>query len=214
MKAFKTRKFNILSLLFLLIISLQLNAQDNNIDFTQEELDWIDSHQSLNVANEMDWPPFDFVKDENKPAGYSIDLIKLIAKKTGLNINFVNGLSWNEILDQLKEDKIQILPAVFKDEQRSSYMEFTSSYYIQPSILVTNTSDSINTIHDLSQKKIAVKGGFSITSELRKNYPDINTVEVETVREGLVQVSTGEVQGFVESIGVVSYYMESDFIPN
>ena len=114
MKAFNTMKFNILSLLFLLIISLQLNAQDNNIDFTQEELDWIDSHQSLNVANEMDWPPFDFVKDENQPAGYSIDLIKLIAKKTGLNINLVNGLSWNEILEQLKEDKIQILPSKLK----------------------------------------------------------------------------------------------------
>ena len=214
MKAWKTKKFNILFLLLLLIIKFQLNAQESNIDFTQEELDWIESHPSLNVANEMDWPPFDFVIDDNQPAGYSIDLIKLVAKKTGLHINLVNGLSWNEILEQLKEDKIQILPAVFKDDDRSAYMEFTSSYYIQPSILVTNVNDSINSIHDLSQKNIAVKKGFSITSELQKNYPDINAVEVSEVREGLLKVSSGELDGFVESIGVVSYYLESDFIPN
>ena len=214
MKTRYTVKFYFLSLLFLLVISLPLRAQENSIAFTQEEIDWIESHETLNVANEQDWHPFDFMDDEDQPAGYSIDLIELIAKKTGLNINMVNGLTWNELLDQFKEDKIQILPAVFKDDQRSSYMEFTSSYYIQPSILVTNINDTINSIHDLSRKNIAVVEGFSITAELEKNYPDINTVPVKTIREGLLMVSTGEVDGFIESIGVVSYYLESNFIPN
>ena len=63
-------------------------------------------------------------------------------------------------------------------------------------------------------KNIAVVEGFSITAELEKNYPDINTVPVKTIREGLVMVSTGELDGFVESIGVVSYYLDTDFIPN
>jgi len=213
MKAWYTVKFYFLPIVFLLVISLQLRAQENNIAFTQEEIDWIASHQTLNVANEMDWPPFDFV-DDGQPAGYSIDLIELIAEKTGLNIEFVNGYSWDEILDLFKNDEIQILPAVFKDDQRISYMDFTSSYYIQPSVLVTNVNDTINSIHDLSNKNIAVIKGFSITSELKKNYPDINTVPVETIQDGLLKVSAREVDGFVESIGVVSYYMKENFIPN
>ena len=214
MKTRYTVKYYFLSLLFLLVISLPLRAQESGIAFTQEEIDWIESHETLNVANEEDWPPFDFMDDKDQAAGYSIDLIELIAKKTGLNINMVNGLTWNEILDQFKEDKIQILPAVFKDDDRSTYMEFTSSYYIQPSILVTNINDTINSIHDLSRKNIAVVEGFSITAELEKNYPDINTVPVKTIREGLVMVSTQELDGFVESIGVVSYYLDTEFIPN
>jgi ABC-type amino acid transport substrate-binding protein len=76
----------------------------------------------LNVANEMDWPPFDFVDKDNLPAGYSIDLIELIAEKTGLNIQFVNGYSWNEILERFQRDEIQILPAIYKDDERSAYM--------------------------------------------------------------------------------------------
>ena len=214
MKAWYTVKYSFLPILFLLFFSVQLRAQENNIEFTQEEIDWIASHESLNVGNEMDWPPFDFVDKDNLPAGYSIDLMELIAEKTGLNIQFVNGYSWNEILDQFQRDEIQILPAIYKDDERSAYMEFTSSYYIQPSILVTNSSDNINSIHDLSNKNIAVIEGFSITAELEKNYPDIHAVPVKTVRDGLMKVSTGELDGFVESIGVVSYYLESDFIPN
>ena len=209
-----TLRFYFLSLLFLLVITIPLRAQEKGITFTQEEIDWIESHETLNVGNEQDWPPFDFMDDEDQAAGYSIDLIELIAKKTGLKINMVNGLTWNEILDQFKEGKIQILPAVFKDDERSTYMEFTSSYYIQPSILVTNINDTINSIHDLSGKNIAVVEGFSITAELKKNYPDIITVPVKTIREGLVMVSTRELDGFVESIGVVSYHLDTDFIPN
>ena len=213
MKAIHALKINFLSLLVLFIIGFKTTAQETPIEFTQEEREWIASHQTLKVANELDWPPFDFIDTEQRPAGFSIDLIELIAQKTGLDIQFVNG-TWNEILDRFKKNEIQILPAVYKDDDRSKYMEFTSSYYIQPSVLVTNINDSINSIHDLINKKIAVKEGFAITAELKRNYPNIITVPVETVLDGLRKVSTGELHGFIESIGVVTYYMESSFIPN
>ncbi|MDN3642019.1 SpoIIE family protein phosphatase [Lutimonas halocynthiae] len=214
MKAVSALKILSLTILMLFIFVLKTTAQNTPIEFTEEELEWISSHQTLNVANETDWPPFDYVDADENPAGYSIDLIKLIAEKTGLDINLVNGYTWDEILDLFKNDEIQILPAVFKDDDRISYMEFTSSYYIQPSVLVTNTNDTINTIHDLSNKNIAVMKGFAITAQLKKNYPNINAVEIDNVREGLVKVSTHELDGFVESVGVVSHYMNSDFIPN
>ncbi|MGI9530317.1 SpoIIE family protein phosphatase [Lutimonas sp.] len=214
MKTTYSVKHLFLPFLLIFICGHHLIAQKNAIDFSPEELDYISTHETLVVANEKDWPPFDFMNDQDEPAGFSIDLIKLIAEKSGINIRFVNGLSWGEILTQFKEDKIQILPAVYKDDDRATYMEFTSSYYIQPSILVTNKYDSINTIHDLSKKEIAVINDFSITAELARNYPDIILVPVETVPEGLMKVSTRELDGFIESIGVVTYYIENSFIPN
>ena len=81
MKTRYTVKYYFLSLLFLLVISLPLRAQESGIAFTQEEIDRIESHETLNVANEEDWPPFDFMDDKDQAAGYSIDLIELIAKK-------------------------------------------------------------------------------------------------------------------------------------
>ena len=213
----RMRKNNI-SMLFSIFLALftisgNLFSQDQSIEFTEEEINWISENKNLNVANEMDWPPFDFVKD-GKPAGYSIDLIRLIAKKTGLHINLVNGYSWNEFIDLFKNDEIQIMPAVYRDDERSSYMEFTTSYYTQPTVLITNSLSEINSISDLSNKNVAVIEGFSITSEIEENYPKINRIPVENVLDGLMKVSTGELDGFIESIGVVSYYTGENFIPN
>ena len=199
--------------ILLLFISLRVTSQNLSVVLTQEEKRWISDHPTVNVANEMDWPPFDFVKDE-KPAGYSIDLIKLIAQKTGLNINLVNGYTWNELVEQFIKGKIQILPAVYKDDERKTFMEFTSSYFTQPSVLVINSNKKINSISDLSNKNIAVIEGFSITTQLESLYPDINRVPVKSILDGLMKVSTGELDGFIESIGVVSYFKETNFIPN
>jgi PAS domain S-box-containing protein len=183
------------------------------IDLTLQEQEWIKSQRTLIVANELDWPPFDFV-DENKPAGYSIDLINLIAKKTGLKIDFVNGYNWNELINMFKEGEIDILPAVYKDEERSQYMGFTSSYFSQPTVLITNSNSNIEDIVDLNDKTVGVIDGFSITTELEKQYPKVVRISVNGVLDGLKKVSTGEVDGFIESIGVVSYYLENQYLPN
>ena len=93
MKAASTLKIISLSFLMLFIFGLKTTAQNTSIEFTEEELDWISSHQTLNVANETDWPPFDFVDADGNPAGYSIDLIKLVAEKTGLDILTIRTLN-------------------------------------------------------------------------------------------------------------------------
>ena len=40
-----------------------------------DEKNWVNSQTTLKVANELDWPPFDFAED-GVPMGYSIDLIR------------------------------------------------------------------------------------------------------------------------------------------
>ena len=196
---------------------VEINQTENfqNEDLlTVEEREWVSSLQApINVANELDWPPFDYFEN-GKPAGYSIDLIQLIAQKTGLKINLVNGYTWNELIDLFIKDEIQIMPAVYKTEERLSFMEFTTDYYTQPTVLITNINDDINSILDLRNKNIAVIEGFAITEILERNYPDINRIVVNNTLDGLMKVSTGELDGFVESIGVVSSYMKSNFIPN
>jgi ABC-type amino acid transport substrate-binding protein len=55
-------------------------SQTSNLQFTEEEKNWIANNPVLNVGNERFWPPMDFVKD-GEPMGYSIDLMDLIAKR-------------------------------------------------------------------------------------------------------------------------------------
>ncbi len=192
---------------------LPFKCLSQKTELTEEETEWIKTQKTVTVANELDWPPFDFVEDD-MPAGYSIDLIKLVAQKTGLKIEFVNGYTWSELIEQFKVGEIDILPAVYKDDERSSYIAFTSSYFSQPTVLITNSNNNIQTIKDLDNKNVAVIEGFSITKEIEKQYPNIIRVPVSGVLNGLKKVSTGEVDAFIESIGVVSYYLDNNYLPN
>ncbi len=188
-------------------------GEEGALSLTAEERAWIKANPRLNVANEMDWPPFDFAED-GEPKGYSIDLINLIGEKTGLTFEFVNGFTWSELLEKFKAGQIDIMPAIYADEQRKTYIAFTDSYFLQLSVIVIREDRSdIEKLSDLAGKKLAVIEGYSITEALAKNHPEINRVPVKGVVEAIKAVSLGEVDAFIDSIGVVSITIEKNFIP-
>ena len=101
-----TRLAFYLLLILSIIISFNavVNAADSSLNLTKKERAWIKAHQKVTVANEMDWPPFDYVEN-SRPAGYSISIAQLIGQKTGLQMKFINGYTWQELLQQFKAGK-------------------------------------------------------------------------------------------------------------
>ena len=93
------------------------------------EEDFLASHPVIRVANEMDWPPFDFVDEDGMPAGFSIDYFKLVASKLGLRINWVNGYNWNDLLQEGKRQEIDVFPAIISNPQREQHFLFTEPYH-------------------------------------------------------------------------------------
>jgi PAS domain S-box-containing protein len=200
----------------ILIFTLLLGgwvAKSQVISLTQEETEYIKDKGVITIANEMDWPPFDYVED-NIPTGYTIELIELVAAQTGFEIEFVNQLTWTEILEEFRKGKIDVLPAVYEDEERKEWMLFSRPYFTQPTIIAHHSSIEVNDLGDLIGKKVAVIKGFSITTELKENYPEIIYIEVDNALEGLKKVSSGEADAILESIGAVSYLLNDTYLPN
>lgn len=197
-----------------LCLSIPAMAADSSLQLTKEEQAWIKAHPQLTVANETDWPPFDYTEN-GKPAGYSIDVIRLIARKAGLQLKFVNGYTWQELMQQFKEGKIDILPALFVNDGRLKYISFTKSYYAQPSVMVVHDKNKdIVKIESLAGKRVAGVKGYSFTSAIKRIMPTAIMVEVSSILEGLKAVSLGKADAFVDSIGSVSYLLENNYIPN
>jgi len=211
-----------MGLFFKVIICLMLwlpffsmaGASDSLIELTPLEKDWIKEHPQIIVANETDWPPFDYVEN-GRPAGYSIDIVRLIEKKTGLTVRFVNGFTWQELMQRFKAGKIDLMPAIFSNRERQNYILFTKSYHAQPSVIVAHKdSDDIVNIDTLAGKRIVGVKGFSFTASIKKNIPNSHIILVDNILEGLKAVSLGKADAFIESIGTVSYALEKNYIPN
>ena len=191
----------------------QTKAQ--KIKLSAEEKKWLAAiPKPLKIGNELDWPPFDFVKD-GEPMGYTIDIVQLMAEKLGISIELVNGFTWAELVEKFKQGEIDVLPATYKTEERQKTMAFTKEYATDPSILIVKKSSTdIFELADLVDRKIATIEGYAATGALEKRHPRIKRILVKNVLEGLQKVSLGEADAFVGSLGVISYIMQQHFIPD
>lgn len=62
----------------------------------------------IRVGNELDWPPYDYF-EHGMPKGYSVDLMRLLAARIGVEFEFVQGETWDELVDLLCARRIDLL---------------------------------------------------------------------------------------------------------
>jgi signal transduction histidine kinase len=195
-------------------VSTELFAAVSTINLTEEEQQWIAEHPTFTVANELDWPPFDYSVN-GKPLGYSIEIIELVAKKTGMKAEFISGYKWDQLLKMFQAGDIDVMPAIYESAERAKYMHFTSGYFLQPSVIVVKKeNDDITDIKSLLGKRVAGIKSFLMTEEIKRKYPEIIIIEVDTVLEAVKAVSLGKADAYIDSIGLISFTLDNHFIPN
>lgn len=182
-----------------------------------DEQAFVAAHPVIRVANEMDWPPFDFVDKYSRPAGYSIDYFSLAAKKAGLGIEWVNGEGWTTLLQYGRERKIDAFPAIVESVERSRFLTFTKVYQENvPSFFVREDS-SINTISsetELVPYRLAMVKGYADYQSVKKYFPKVDVLAVDSVLEGLKAVLTGDADIFVGDTSVCNYIIKENSLRN
>lgn len=187
-------------------------SENLKLSLTPEELAWIKAHPTINVANEPDWPPFDFVQN-NKAFGLGIDYVELIAEKLGLHVNYTQA-SWQELLEEFKKGKIDLLHSVYRTPEREAYAIFTKPFYTSYNAMAVRKGSGINSLQHLKGKKVAILKGYGLSESLLKTIPNIQPIEVMNVYDGLKAVSFGEADAVIESIGAMSYVVMEQTLTN
>ncbi|MBF0369486.1 MAG: transporter substrate-binding domain-containing protein [Magnetococcales bacterium] len=182
------------------------------LSLSPDEKKWIADHPVIRVANENDWPPFDFA-EEGVEKGYSIDLVKLIGQKTGLTFQFINGHTWKELLQMGLERQIDLFPAIWKNQEREAHFAFTSPYMDTPHILLVRERETgIQRIEDLINRQLVSVKGYATTELVKKHYPGIQVLEVDTPSEGLRLVAYGQVDAYLGTLGSTIYQIRQRMI--
>ncbi len=187
------------------IVTLQKGETAPQIQLTEQEISWIAKHSKIRVGNEMDWPPLDFV-EKGQPMGYSIDLIRLLAGKLGLALEFVNGVSWSELLEKGKQREIDLFPVIVNISERRDFLDFTRPYLsIGESLYVSETLKNKKSFSEMDGFTIAMVRDHAFEIELKKRYPKIKILEVSSLLEGLKSVANGIADGIVATKAVADY---------
>lgn len=201
------RLFSILLIFF--CYTSQINAQSI---YTEEELNWIKNTKVVTAGIEKDYPPFDIMNQQNQLSGINKDYFDLIEKKSGLKFNYSPD-SWSNLIEKLKNQQIDVLPSMSYSKERESYANFSSAYFEQQDYVFTRSNfKALNSLDDLAKLKIAIVKGYILADKLRAKYPNINLVEVDSIKEGIDKLITDKVDGYIDGYVVTNYYIETNMV--
>lgn len=200
-------------ILFIFLISF-LYAENTEINFSENELNFIKNHQYIKVGVDPNFLPFEYIDSKGEYNGISKDYTDIITKKTGINFIIQKDLSWPETYDLAVKGEIDILPAVSETAERDKHFLFSEPYYFIKRVIVTkDTENSVGGIEDLNGTTVAVQKNSSHHSYLL-GFPKINLSLYDSVEAALTAVANGSEKSYVGNLATTNYFIKSTGLTN
>jgi len=144
----------------------------------------IGERPTLIVGDDINYPPYSFIDDNGKPAGFSIELIKKVANTMGYDVEYRLG-GWNGVRTQLENDEIDLISGMFYSKQREDLYEFTTKHSVTTGGVFSKKEHKITDVTDLIGKTVVVQKSDIVHEYLLNKDMDITFIEVETVSEAI-----------------------------
>jgi two-component system sensor histidine kinase EvgS len=183
----------------------------NKLTLTQEEQHWIKNHPIIKVGGGPDWAPFDFINSKGKYTGISNDYLQLLSQKTGLKFQVIVD-KWVNNLKKMKEQKIDLLHAVYYTKERDTYMHYTKPYFEMLDYFFIRDDLNITTLKDLDLKRVAMPKGYAHAEILKKEFPNIHIVTVDTFSDAIDAVLSNKADILFDTYASISYKLKQEKI--
>jgi PAS domain S-box-containing protein len=151
----------------------------------------------VRVGSELEFPPYAFVDESGRPAGFSVDLIKAVSEVMGLSIKISTG-SWDTVWNDLVAGRLDVLPIVAKSPERQRLVDFslphTETY---DAFFVRQGNPQIQNLEAARGKQIVVmRSDAAHHALLERNFQD-RLILVETIPAGLSLIASGKHDAFL-----------------
>ena len=204
-----------LSIVLLLLGPLVVGAVEPTIELSPEERRWLDQHQTIRLAVDVAWRPFEFIDKQGQYRGLAADTMGLVEQRLGIRFEVEKGMSWREVVDAMQERRLDLYSSVVKTSAREQYVSFTRPYLSFPMVIVTRENIKfIDGLAGLVGKSIGVVDGYASEDLLREHHPELQLVTATTLSAGLEQVATGELFAFVDNLAAISDVMRHQGLTN
>jgi len=218
MMNFKRVFLTILVLLFAASFAVQSLAEEKagnvQVDLTAEERAFLAGKQ-LRLGVDSARPPFEFLDEKGVYSGICAGFIEECAKRLGIAIRAVPGLTVGAAIDRVKLGEIDVIPKVTPTHEREKHLLFTQAYVTFPSVIISRRDERfISGLDDLQGLKIGVLKGLVVEEILKRDYPKLPLIDLSDVKAALLDLSTGKIDVFVDNLGTVSYNIEKIGITN
>jgi signal transduction histidine kinase/ActR/RegA family two-component response regulator len=155
--------------------------------FSAEEKAYMAKKSTINVYYESSWAPFEYQKD-NQASGITPDVVRAIAKETGLNFEFVLSSSTSAIYNNIDGSPRDTIMAVsYSYTWANSHDLLVTQPYVNGSVLQVLKSASVD------PKTVAVVSSGYLANQISIFYPELQQVSFENFDQAIEAVRKGEV---------------------
>lgn len=161
--------------------------------------------QTILVGGDHNYPPYEYLDDSGRPAGYNVDLMRAIADEVGMDIEIRLG-PWSEIRQSLKKGQIDAIQGILYTPARDRSFDMSPPHTTISYVVVARKEQGLpDGLDDLSGRSVLVQKAdlmhdFALQQGLQEEL-----VPVETQQEALRLLSSGEYDYALTS-RVLSHY--------
>ena len=116
-------------------------GQSEQLLLTAKEIDYINNAPPIRFICDRRWAPFESLGADGQPQGINVDILRLVADKTGLDFDFMGGYEYDEAIDMVGSGEADMLLSYDNnpDEARNLGMSLSDTFLKCPIVIVGRT---------------------------------------------------------------------------
>ena len=176
------------------------------ISFTEEEKKWLKKNPVISITGNPKWPPASFYENQ-RYQGIIADYLLQITQLTGLKFEYRQSSDWSNALNEIREKRIDMLDAVTMENTLADKMLFSSPHLkINNAIITLENMGYIDSLKDISDKRIAILKSYSIAQVIYQQFPEIKLQPYADAEQALNALLKKEVDAFIIDIPTFDFY--------
>lgn len=205
--AFAVDRYTISSYGFNLIQYLQYSSP-----LSEEEEAYLKEKSPLSFVSDKNAPPFAYIDEEtNQYKGLVLDYVNALSLELGVEIRYIPE-KWEDAIKRLSEGGADFCD-MFPSEKRQTVFSFSDPIYrLRGIVLTRNNEVEIQSIGDLSGKKVGIPSGDYAIEYVNADYYDIDIIETRDIAESLDLLLAGGVEAVIGDEPVIVHVLNSQGI--
>lgn len=151
----------------------------------------------ITMAMSGQYPPFNFVNENNSLTGFDVEMGTELAKRLGVK-GVPMSTAWDGIIAGLLANKYEwICGSMAITPERLKSIDFSDPYYRSGAQLFVKKGSPIQSAKQLDGKKIGVTLGTTYEKWVRENIKDADIRTYKGVPDMILEVGNGRIDGFI-----------------
>lgn len=169
-------------------------------------LDTVKERGTLVVGVKTDYPPFGYINEAGKTAGFDIDLAKQLADRLGVKLELRPVTSANRIPMLMNESIDVIVASMTVTQEREDVVDFSVPYVVLGGKFLIRAGSGISGYKDLAGKTVAFTQGTPWGDKLKAEQPEAKHLVFQDKPQAVLALLQGKADAYVDDAAPLAIF--------